>query len=240
MNLNIKAECTKPKHSGLHNHFRTRKSLKISKNDAERVRIMRTKILIAVSILLPALFAIGAYSIDNEYGFSADQLIDASNGIYPSSGPIESPQEERAQMSKTSDVDNTQPTEVSESSTINTSQTAPSQEVETPSPSATSAAGNWSFSLMDSENISMTLTLYQPGNTLFGTGTMNENNGTQMISASGLLFGDNMDLNVTSPATASLYSLSVTKKENTASGEYKAITSGGASWTGNVEGILTI
>jgi hypothetical protein len=195
---------------------------------------MRTKILIAVSILLLALFAIGAYSIDNEYGFSADQLIDASNGIYPSSGPIESPQEERAQMSKTSDVDNTQPTEVSESSTINTSQTAPSQEVETPSPSATSAAGNWSFSLMDSENISMTLTLYQSGNTLFG------NNGTQMISASGLLFGDNMDLNVTSPATASLYSLSVTKKENTASGEYKAITSGGASWTGNVEGILTI
>ena len=200
---------------------------------------MRTKTLIALSFLMLALFAIMAYAIDDQSGLSADQLIDASRGINPSSGPLtENAQEARAHWSKTSGFENTKPTEVSESSSIAaTSQIAPSQEVATPS--ATNATGNWSFSLKDSENRFMTLTLSQSGNTLFGVGSMNENNRTQMISASGLLVGDKLDLNVTSLATANLYSLSLMKKENTASGEYKAFTSGGKSWIGNADGILT-
>jgi hypothetical protein len=195
---------------------------------------MRTKILIALSFLMLALFTIRAYAIDNRYGFSADQLIDASRGIYPHST---SPQEARANWGKTSGIDYTEPSEAPENSNIAINQIAPSQKVTTPS--ATDAAGNWSFSLKDSENRSMTLKLSQSKDILLGVGTMNENNRTQMISASGLLVGDKLDLNVISLATANLYSLSLTKKENTASGEYKAFTSGGESWVGNAEGILT-
>jgi len=194
---------------------------------------VKPKILITLSFSLLALFAISAYAIDNRYGFSADQLIDASRGIYPHST---SPQEARANWGKTSGIDYTKPSQVPENSNIATNQKAHSQKVATPS--ATSTAGNWSFSLKDSENRSMTLTLSQSGDILLGVGTMNENNRTQMSSASGFLVGDKLDLNVISLATANLYSLSLTKTNNTASGEYKAFTSGGESWIGNAEGIL--
>ncbi|MCJ7446000.1 MAG: hypothetical protein MUO26_16020 [Methanotrichaceae archaeon] len=193
---------------------------------------MRTKILIAVSFSLLALFAISTHAIDNQYGFSADQLIDASRGIYPYSGP--SPQEARANWGRASGVDYTKPSVAPESSNITTTQTAPSQGVATPS--ATSAAGNWSFSLKDSENRSMNLTLSQSGDILLGVGNMNENNRTQMVSASGFLVGDKLDLNVISLATANLYSLSLTKKDYAASGEYKAFTSVGESWIGMARG----
>jgi len=199
---------------------------------------MRPKILIALAFLLLALFAISACAIDNEltteYGFSADQLMDASNGVYPSSGPTESPKDARMRWSKTSEEDYTKP---AESSTTSTMPTEPSQEVA--APSAAGATGNWSFILKDSMDRSIAVTLFQAESTLFGTGTLNEGNETQIVSASGSRNGDKINLSVTSLATSNLYSLYLTKNENSASGEYRAFSSSGESWVGTVVGILT-
>jgi hypothetical protein len=194
---------------------------------------MRFEILVTLSFLLLALFAIEACAIEEgDSGLSADQLIDVSNGIYDI-GPGETPQQARARWDQNSDVANAGS---AESKSTDPSSTAPAQAV--PAPSETSAAGNWSFGLKDSQNRIMGLTLYQSEGALHGTGTINAINGTETVSASGSLTGDQMALNITSLETGSTYSFSLTKTGNTASGKYLLSQSGGEPVIGTAEGTL--
>jgi hypothetical protein len=76
---------------------------------------MRLVILTALSLVIPALFAVNASAIiDGGSGLSADQLIDFSNGIYiPFTGIPENPQEARKLWSEESGTNFTMPGKIS-------------------------------------------------------------------------------------------------------------------------------
>jgi hypothetical protein len=80
---------------------------------------MRFEILIALSLVIPALFAINACSIlDGTLGLSAEQLIDASNGIYiPYTGIPENPQAARKLWSEERGINFTNPSKLPENAT---------------------------------------------------------------------------------------------------------------------------
>ena len=88
-------------------------SLKMSKRVSNDVvsKSRRFEILIALSLAILALFAVNACAImDGGSGLSADQLIDASNGIYiPNTGIPENPQEARKLWSEESGINFTMP-----------------------------------------------------------------------------------------------------------------------------------
>ena len=79
----------------------------------------RFKILIALSLAILALFAVHAWAImDGGSGLSADQLIDASNGIYIlDTGIPENPEVARKLWSEESGINFTMPGKLSENGT---------------------------------------------------------------------------------------------------------------------------
>ena len=223
---------------------------------------MRFKNLFVMTLLLVTLCASNAYSIGDSVGKSADQLIDESNGIH--SHDIyhpENPQEARTLWSLEHGTNFTMPDKVLENSTTtspeaplasadsskglqnqisgatNASQTTLSQGVA--ALNATNAAGNWSFRLRDSKkNRVLALTLFQSYNAVFGTGRINDGGDTLEVSASGSVEGDKLYLDATSSGTITLYRLALTENGNTASGEYRAFSTGGETWIGLAEGVL--
>lgn len=217
-----------------------------------------TKILLLSFILLD-LVVINAYCIiDGGSGLNADQLIDASNGIFSRDPNIpENPKEARELWSENSGVNFTMPDKLSEKgtspketrasastdevvqyqteSTSNTIQTPSSQKTST-SPTI-NLAGNWSFRLRDSKTRVLALTLFQSEDAIYGMGTMNDGGDTMEASASGTLEGDKLYLGVTTLGTISLYRLALTTNGNSASGEYKAVSPREPSWIGIAEGM---
>ena len=118
----------------------------------------------------------------------------------------------------------------------NTSQTSLSQGVA--ELNAANAAGNWSFRLRDSKkNRVLALTLFQSYNAVFGTGRINDGGDTLEVVASGSVEGDKLYLDATSSGTIILYRLALTKSGNTASGEYRAFSTGNETWKGLADGV---
>ena len=219
---------------------------------------MRLKILIALSLAIPALFAINAAAIlDGGLGLSADQLIDASNGIYiQNTGIPENPQAARKLWSEEKGIDFTMPGKLSENGTnpqasrslaltgeglehqtASTASPAASPAISPTTSQAASVAGNWSFRLRDSKNRILALTIFQSENAVFGTGTMNDGGDTVKVSASGSVAGDKFGLDVISSGTISLFRLTLNATGNSASGEYRAFSTDSNPWIGIVEGI---
>ena len=79
----------------------------------------RIEILIALSLAILTLFAVNACAImDGGSGLSADQLIDASKGIYiPNTGIPENPEVARKLWSEESGINFTMPDKLSENGT---------------------------------------------------------------------------------------------------------------------------
>lgn len=220
---------------------------------------MRFTKIFLLSFILLDLIAINAYAIiDGGSGLSADELIDASNGIYIRDPNIPAnPKEARELWSEKSGVNFTMPDKLSEKGTSpketralattdevvqyqtesasNTIQTPSSQEVAT-SP-ATNLAGNWSFRLRDSKTRVLALTLFQSEDAIYGMGTLNDGGETMKASASGSLEGDKIYLGVTTLGTISLYRLALTTNGNSLSGEYKAFSPREKPWIGIAEGM---
>jgi hypothetical protein len=222
---------------------------------------MRFKNLFVMTLLLVTLCASNAYSIGDSVGKSADQLIDESNGIH--SHDIyhpENPQEARTLWSLQHGTNFTMPETVLKNSTgtspeaslasagsseslqnqiagaTNASQTTLSQGVAVLN--ATSAAGNWSFRLRDSKrNRVLALALFQSYNAVFGTGRINDGGDTLEVIASGSVEGDKLYLDATSSGTIILYRLALTESGNTASGEYRAFSTGNETWKGLADGV---
>ena len=222
---------------------------------------MRFKNLFVMTLLLVTLCASNAYSIGDSVGKSADQLIDESNGIH--SHDIyhpENPQEARTLWSLQHGTNFTMPETVLKNSTgtspeaslasagsseslqnqiagaTNASQTTLSQGVAVLN--ATSAAGNWSFRLRDSKrNRVLALALFQSYNAVFGTGRINDGGDTLEVMASGSVEGDRLYLDATSSGTIILYRLALTESGNTASGEYRAFSTGNETWKGLADGV---
>lgn len=225
--------------------------------------IMRTGILMILAPLaLLAIFSIlsiNVHSIDSTGEESADQLIDSSNGIVQplidtrfASNPQASrtvwgmdkgansavssslpgsdtnPQDSRAKVGTTvTDLDQAENAQ-------NTTETLSDQTSSTPS--ATAASGSWSFELKDSTLKEAVLTLFQSGDAVFGTGSMNNGNDTLVATASGYIDSDQLYLDITTLGSINLYSLSLTTSGDSVSGDYTAFSADGRSWTGSAEG----
>ena len=198
---------------------------------------MRTRILI---MLLPfallAILALDSQAIFDGSGGSADQLIDASNGVYT---PVvdtrfpSSPQEARALRDAKKSIEYSEVPIQVPSSTIQANSS--SEEIK-PIESAAIISGNWSFQLNNSALKEVILTLSQSDDKVFGTGSFKEGNNTLNLTASGTIDMDKLNLDLMLPGTANLYMLRLTISENDAFGDYKAILPGGKSWTGEARG----
>ena len=216
----------------------------------------RIRNLFVLSLVLVVICTFNAHSIGNSIGKSVDELIDESNGIYRNSRQ-QTPQESRMAWSKERGINFTMPSKLSgngtgpnasrvstqtgegiqyqTASTTNAAQTPSSQAVS--GLQATSIAGNWSFRLRDSKNRDLALTLLQSGNAISGTGTINDGEDTQKVTASGMVQGDQLNLNASSSGNINLYQMVLSTDGNSASGEYRAFPTSGEPWIGLAEGM---
>jgi hypothetical protein len=198
---------------------------------------MRTRIpIILLSFALIAVLALNSQAIYDGSGGSADQLIDASKGIIT---PVvdtrfpTSPQEARALRDAKKNIEYSDvPIPVS-SDTIKANS---SVEVTKPNEPAAIISGNWSFELNDSTLKEVILTLSQSDDTIFGTGSFEEGNNTLNVTASGTMNMDELNLDLMPAGTANLYMLALAVRGDYATGDYKAISPGGKSWTGEARG----
>ncbi|HWQ19974.1 MAG TPA: hypothetical protein VN455_09380 [Methanotrichaceae archaeon] len=219
-------------------------------------------------ILLPVIatvclyvLASGVHAIGDTEGMSADQLIDESNGVYPSvigdtrfpATPQAARQLEQS-ISDTSSASTAQHLSSGESgspqdsralsaaasnSTDAVEAAASSAPAEVPASSTPAAApgqeiaGKWSLKLSDAR---ADLTLYQNQGAIIGIGTAIEGNDTRHVTATGSLSGDNLSLDMVFFESVELYKLTLTQSGDSLSGGYVAYPSSGSTWTGNVEG----
>ena len=115
-----------------------------------------------------------------------------------------------------------------------------STQPETSSSGAASIGGSWSFTLDESTPKEMVLTLFQSGDAVYGTGSINTGDSTLVVAASGLVGMDSMNLDVTSIGTIGLYRIALDLDGDSASGSYNAFAASGETWTGNAEGVRSV
>jgi hypothetical protein len=227
---------------------------------------MKPKVLIILSLSLLAMLAITALSVDwiNPQGKSADELISGEVTSQGDPNQPPNPHASRDVWSNRTGVDFTMPESLSASgnsakesraaaeaaSSEQTEDTADeeapaaeettSAEPETSSSGASTAGGSWSFTLDESTPKEMVLTLFQSGDTVFGTGSINTGDSTLVVAASGTADSDSMDLDVTSIGTISLYRMALNLDGDSASGSYDAFAASGDTWTGNAHGVRSV
>ena len=216
---------------------------------------LRAEIKILLSLAAIALLIFDAQSIGDSIGKSVDQLIDESNGIYSRNSDIPStPQESRDLWSEKSGINFTMPSKLSgkgaspEESRLS-AEVAAGGEDQTASPAqnpsmqsvsastVSNVSGEWSFELRDSKTRELALALFQSEGAIFGSGTMNDGNATQEVSASGFVGGDKLNLDIVSQKTISLYRLDLIVNGDSMSGDYRAFSTSIDPWTGIAKGI---
>jgi hypothetical protein len=124
-------------------------------------------------------------------------------------------------------------------SSLQPSDTSNDVQIESSNLIVQNASGTWSFMLNDSiqKEVALALALFQNGDSIFGTGSIRENNNTYQITASGILQEDAMSLDITSQQPIRLYKLLLNLSGDNASGKYSAVSASGDKWTGDAEGM---
>ncbi|MGA9098911.1 MAG: hypothetical protein WB392_08285 [Methanotrichaceae archaeon] len=229
-----------------------------------RIKISTLLSSLALVALLATLANSADWNNYDSGGLSADQLISGGDqGTYEpyGTGPAMTPQQERAtEWANKTGPDFTMPSTLSdnamsakdsrneaesattaqESNTNQTTETAQVTQTMQASPSSTAAgnvSGSWSFELSDNTVKNVALTLFQSGDSVFGTGSMNDGNSTQTVAASGSLDDNKLNLDLTTTSGAiNLYRLALTPSGDSASGDYQAFTASGSSLTGSANG----
>jgi hypothetical protein len=119
-----------------------------------------------------------------------------------------------------------------------TTELPPSQT--TSQPASASLAGSWSFTLNDSVQRDLALTIFQKGSDLFGAGKIREGNNTLDVTVSGSVQkNETAELDITTVSPITLYKLNLNLNGDMATGEYQASSASGESWKGSVEGQKT-
>jgi hypothetical protein len=121
---------------------------------------------------------------------------------------------------------------------IDTSATTQS-ELPPSEPTATSVSGSWSFTLVDSVQRDLALSMFQNGGDIFGVGNIREGNSTLQVAASGSVQDETMDINIISLGTIGLYKLKLDLNGESVTGDYQAFYANGESLTGSAEGLKT-
>ena len=226
---------------------------------------MRIEVLIMSSLLLLALFATKSYSVDwdNPEDQSVDQMIAGPDQgmVIPQSGPVETPQSSRAAEIGQSGKDilstpvgnklTSVATDPQEARSQDQNQTAATPTVATPTVAADAnvkakptvssdlaiVSGSWSLDLNDSASRKAILTLFQNGDTIYGTGNLNLDANTAMTAAaSGTVTGDQVNLDIVSLGKVSLYRISMTVSGDSATGNYTTFSPGLPPATGIAKG----
>ncbi|MEI8003297.1 MAG: hypothetical protein WCG94_03075 [Methanothrix sp.] len=196
----------------------------------------------------------------------ADKLIEESNtgSVYANNnGFAPTPQAQRKLNENKTDMDWTVPSTLTGSgntpkasrtsseldSSQTTAETAPEEiapvantsaaidtELPPAQPEVVTAGGNWYFTLNDSVERDMSLSLFQKGNDVFGAGKIKEGNNTQDVTVSGTVADATLELDVVSMNPISRYNLKLDLSGDYATGEYLAFSTSGDTWTGSAEG----
>ena len=194
---------------------------------------MKIKILLISSLLLLSLFALNAYSQEDfaseARASRAAWAADSNAGVLnipvkssDSSGAASSPQTEKSEPNQTK---TTEPAVSND--------TSPKQ-IET-----ISMPGNWSLEIADNVSRNATLTLFQNGDTVFGKGSIRENNNTLTVAAGGSVTGNKLNLDLITLEKMGLYRLSMTVSGDSAMGGYSAFSTTGSTSTGTAKGLRT-
>jgi len=101
----------------------------------------------------------------------------------------------------------------------------------------TPVSGNWSLEISDDTAQNATLAIFQNGNTVFGKGHVNVNNGTITATACGSISDNKLNIGLVMPERIALYQLSMTVNGNSAIGSYTAFTTNGSTSSGTVKGV---
>jgi hypothetical protein len=150
-------------------------------------------------------------------------------------------------QAEASTADTTADTTSASQSTTSTEEATPPVTTELPpsrttttQPTAASLAGSWSFTLNDTVQRDLALTLFQKGSDLFGAGKIREGNNTLDTTVSGAaLVNGTVELDITTVSPITLYKLNLNLNGDMATGEYQASSASGESWKGSVEGQKT-
>jgi hypothetical protein len=206
----------------------------------------------------------------NPQGKSADELISGETSPQGMPNQAPNPQKSREIWSNRTGVNFTMPESLSAggksakesraaAEAASSQQTENSADIEAPPAEETPAAqsssaaesdaspsgaatvgGSWSFTLDESTPKDMVLTLFQSGDTVFGTGSINTGDNPLMAAASGSVDGNNMNLDVTTIGTISLYKIALNLDGDSASGSYDAFATSGETWKGKAQGERTV
>lgn len=226
---------------------------------------MRTRMLILLSLFSIAFLAVVALGINwNNPSNDADEMISSgeTTTITPPAGQAATPKLSREAQKNKSSLDWTMPstltgggssakesradaqastsTEATEDTTTESS-TASTEDTELPPEEtvASTAEGNWYFTLNDSIVRDLAMTIFQNGNDVYGAGKIKEGNSTLDVAVSGTIADSTLDLNLVSTNPIVQYKLNLNIDEDWASGEYEASSAGGEAWTGVAEGQKT-
>ena len=99
-----------------------------------------------------------------------------------------------------------------------------------------SVAGRWSLTLTDSMDRSVNIMLAQSDDAIFGRGYMAYGNTTQDVTATGVVSGNEISLDLLAINDMNLYRLKLNLDGNLLSGDYVAHSASVAPWTGGAEG----
>jgi hypothetical protein len=149
-----------------------------------------------------------------------------------------SPQEARSlaepQTTTTSSAANNTTETIIPPAATNTAAAAP---LSTPA----SVEGGWSFDLVDSTQRAASLTLFQSGDAIYGTGNLRlDANTTLMATASGTLTGDKLFIDLVTLERLNLYRLALTMSADTADGSYTAFSPSAPPSTGTANGLRSV
>lgn len=222
---------------------------------------MRFKALILSSFLFSSLLAVTALGVDwSDPSYDVDEMFHSGESeeyVNPIGAPA-TPQEARDLQKNKSTLNWTMPSTLSAGgesakesregaeSTGETQTVAAAEETATTATQASSAqtetvnvTGNWFFTLNDSMNRELALTLLQNDGNVRGSGRIREENSSTDVAVSGSAAGSDLKLNLVSTSPITEYKLNLTVDQDQAAGEYQASAAGGESWTGTAEGQKT-
>lgn len=94
-----------------------------------------------------------------------------------------------------------------------------------------SPTNTWSLKLMDSQDRSIALQMYQSNDVVFGKGTIAVGSGTQNVMATGTITGNKLNMDVLSD-DLTLFRLSLTMNGKSLSGDYHGYSVSYVPWKG--------
>ncbi|MDD4448045.1 MAG: hypothetical protein PHN61_10245 [Methanothrix sp.] len=101
-----------------------------------------------------------------------------------------------------------------------------------------SPTNTWSLKLMDSQDRSIALQMYQSNDALFGKGTITVASGTQNVMATGTITGNKLNMDIVSD-DLTLYRLTLTMNGKSLSGDYHGYSVSYVPWKGIAMGKIS-